>query len=149
MEIQVKSSEAVRVDINGIENCIELNPLDLEFPLKLDEAYSKLEHEASILKQAMLIIGKKQDVEGKGTLSRNMKERLLKIKEYNVKCGEIVDDLLGEGTVKKVFGDKNYLNMYNDLFEALEPAFKEIYGNPEALVDRIKTKYSTKDSDVL
>lgn len=149
MRIDVKSSEAVKVYIGDGDDYIELNPLDVGFPLKIESTYKALDRETEKLKQELIILDKKEDVEGDGLLSRNQKDRLLKIRDYNVKCGQLIDELLGQGTIEKVFKGANYVGMYNDLFEALSPAFKEVYGNPDAVIDRIKQKYSKKDDDVL
>ena len=50
---------------------------------------------------------------------------------------------------QKIFGDRNYVEMYDDLFEALAPHFEKMKLNTEGITARIKAKYSKKDDGVL
>ena len=100
------------------------------------------------LEQEINLIDKKTDVKD-GLMSRNTRDKILKYKEYNQECGKVIDELFCQGTVSAAFGDKNYIGMYNDLFNSLEPIFKEVYGNPENTLARLKKKYSKEDSEIL
>lgn len=147
-KINVESSENVKVEINDNGAFIELNPLDVDFPLKMEKASKRMTELEHKLEQEILIIDKRQDVKD-GLMSKNTRDRLLKFKEYNIECGKVVDSLFGEGTTKSIFGNKNYIGMHVDLFNSLLPTIKEVYGNPDAIMNRIKTKYAKEDSDVL
>lgn len=147
-KINVESSELVKVEINDTGKFIELNPLDIEFPLKIEKTANELNRMLNKLEQELILIDKKTDVKD-GLMSRNTREKLLKYKEYNVECGKVMDDLLGKGTVQATFGDKNYIGMYNDLLDSLAPIFEQVYGNPDNTIANLKKKYSKKDSDVL
>lgn len=147
-KIRIENTEIVQVEINDSGFVIELNPLDMDFPLKVEKASNDMTKLLDHLKQELLVIDKREDVQD-GLLSRNTKDKLLKYKKYNEDCGKVVDELFGEGTTKATFGNKNYLGMYNDLFDSLTPIIKEVYGNPENLLDRIKNKYAKEDSEIL
>ncbi len=147
-KIKIENTELVQVEINDSGFFIELNPLDMDFPLKAEKASNDMTKLLDHLQQELLVIDKREDVKD-GLLSRNAKDKLLKYKKYNEDCGKVVDELFGEGTTKAAFGNKNYLGMYNDLFNSLTPIIKEVYGNPEGLIDRLKTKYAKEDSEVL
>ena len=138
-KINIESSETVKVEINDTGKYIELNPLDIEFPLKIEKTSNELNRK---------LIDKKTDVQD-GLMSRNTKDKILKYKEYNIECGKVIDELFGQGTVKAAFGNKNYIGMYNDLFDSLAPVLKEVYGNPDSTIASLKKKYSKQDSDVL
>ena len=60
-----------------------------------------------------------------------------------------MDAFLGEGACQKIFGDRNYVEMYDDLMEALEPHFEKMKLNTEGISARIKAKYSKKNDGVL
>ena len=147
-KINIESSETVKVEINDTGKYIELNPLDIEFPLKIEKTSNELNRMLNKLQQELKLIDKKTDVQD-GLMSRNTKDKILKYKEYNVECGKVIDELFGQGTVKAAFGDKNYIGMYNDLFDSLAPVLKEVYGNPDSTIASLKKKYSKQDSDVL
>lgn len=148
MNINIESSETVKVEINDTGKYIELNPLDIEFPLKVEKTSNELNRMLNKLEQDIKLIDKKTDVKD-GLMSRNTKEKILKYREYNVECGKVIDELFGQGTVKAAFGDKNYIGMYNDLFDSLTPILKEVYGNPDNTIASLKKKYSKQDSDIL
>lgn len=147
-KINIESSETVKVEINDTGKYIELNPLDIEFPLKIEKASNELNRMLNKLEQELKLIDKKTDVQD-GLMSRNTKDKILKYKEYNIECGKVIDELFGQGTVKAAFGDKNYIGMYNDLFDSLAPVLKEVYGNPDSAIASLKKKYSKQDSDIL
>lgn len=147
-KINIESSETVKVEINDTGKYIELNPLDIEFPLKIEKTSNELNRMLNKLEQELKLIDKKTDVQD-GLMSRNTKDKILKYKEYNIECGKVIDELFGQGTVKAAFGNKNYIGMYNDLFDSLAPVLKEVYGNPDSTIASLKKKYSKQDSDVL
>ncbi len=146
-KINVESSENVKIEVND-NTFIELNPLDVDFPLKMEKAHKRMKELSKKLEQEIFIIDKRQDSKD-GLMSKNTRDRLLKFKEYNNECSKVVDDLFGEGTTKSIFGNKNYIGMHVDLFNSLLPVIQEVYGNPDAIMNRIKTKYAKEDSDVL
>lgn len=149
-KIRVQSSEQLEIEVNDNGDFIVLDPLDLDFPLKLNIACEELDKKTDLFKQSIVVIDKKEDIkDDKNLLTRNQKERFKKYNEYLDACGQIMDELFGEGTCKKVFGNKRYFGMYEDFINALEPIIKKVYGDTDAILNRIKKKYSKENSDVL
>ena len=63
---------------------------------------------------------------------------------------QIMDDFFGcPGAMQKLFGDANYMDMYDDLFEQVEPHFEAMQLNTETIKERLKKKYQKKQNDVL
>jgi hypothetical protein len=60
-----------------------------------------------------------------------------------------VDAFLGEGACQKIFGDRNYIEMYDDLFRELAPHLEKMKITNEGIMERIKNKYGRKDDGVL
>lgn len=147
-KVYIESSNTVKVELNDSGFYIEFNPLDMDMPLRIEKASKDLKKISDKLQQEILIIEKREDVQD-GLFTRNTKEKLLKLREYNTECGKVVDELFGEGTSKHAFGNRNYFGMYNDLFDSLQPIIQKVYGNPDTVIDHIKHKYSKEDSDVL
>ena len=54
---------------------------------------------------------------------------------------EAMDELLGKGTMYALFGDSNYLTMFDDLFEQLEPHLSRLEINVDSVKERLKKKY--------
>lgn len=148
-KIRVQSSEEVKIEVNDNGDTISLDPLDLDFPLRLNKGIEELEKKTDLFKQAIVVIEKREDVQEGNGLTRNQKEKFQKYNEYLLACGHIIDQIFGEGTCLKVFGGKKYFGMYEDFINALEPIIKEVYGSTDAVIDRIKKKYSKENSDVL
>ena len=101
------------------------------------------------MKQRFALIDKQQDKERRGIYSQNEYEKLEAYHNYNVKNREIFDDLFGEGTCQALFGDVNYIGMYNDLIDALQPHIEKVYGNISNVKEYIKRKYGKKEENVL
>lgn len=57
----------------------------------------------------------------------------------------IMNEFLGNPKAMDcLFGDSNYVEMYNDLFDALEPHFKKMEISVQSIKDRLEKKYGTK-----
>ena len=92
----------------------------------------------------------RKDKETKGILSQNTRKLL----EAEVKaCKDlrgVFDEFLGEGACKKIFGDANYLGMFQDLMEQLEPHFAIMKLDAEHYKKAVEEKYKEdEDEDVL
>ena len=61
----------------------------------------------------------------------------------------VMDEFLGKDACQKIFGDSNYITMFEDLFEQLEPHFINLKFNAEKLKDEIVNKYADKDEEEL
>ncbi|MEL4106778.1 hypothetical protein AAFA46_08085 [Oscillospiraceae bacterium WX1] len=71
--------------------------------------------------------------EVKTLITKNQYESSKLIDRFYVDARAAMDTFLGEGACKKIFGDKNYYNMFNDLTKQLEPHFKKMGINAEKL----------------
>lgn len=58
---------------------------------------------------------------GEKMLDDNMIEIGEGFSQFYAELREIIDVFLGEGASQKIFGDDNYMNMFNDLFDELKP----------------------------
>lgn len=148
-KIRIQSSEEITIEVNDKGDTISLDPLDLDFPLRLNKGIKELEKKTDLFKQAIVVIDKREDVQEGNGMTRNQEDKFLKYSEYLTTCGQIIDQIFGEDTCKKVFGGKKYFGMYEDFINAIEPIIKETYGSTDAVLDRIKKKYSKENSDVL
>ena len=60
-----------------------------------------------------------------------------------------LDCFLGDGGCQKIFGDRNYPSMINDLLEALQPHLEKLDLSYESTSERIKEKYGNDDGEVM
>lgn len=59
-------------------------------------------------------------------LTKNQYDGAQLIDSFYSEARTAVDKFLGQGACRKIFGDKNYENMFDDLLEQLQPHFKKI-----------------------
>ena len=62
---------------------------------------------------------------------------------------KVMDNFLGENACQKIFGNRNYITMYDDLFEQLEPHFEKMKLNAELFKKQIQQKYTQDQDDIL
>ena len=138
-----------KVDENGKEVCLEFDLADIELPLKLNKCELMIRNAQSKLKDRIVIINKKEDKKGKMLLSSNEEERIRALKEYYDSMEKAIDLFIGEGGTKKVFGNRRYWEMYEDLSEMLKPFLPKLKLSINDMTDRIKNKYNVKEDNVL
>lgn len=138
-----------KVDENGKEVCLEFDLADIELPLKLNKCELMIRNAQSKLKDRIVIINKKEDKKGKMLLSSNEEERIRALKEYYDSMEKAIDLFIGEGGTKKVFGNRRYWEMYEDLSEMLKPFLPKLKLSISDMTDRIKNKYNVKEDNVL
>lgn len=149
IRIQNKNQYVIEVNDNG--DTISFNVDDPALPLKFDNAMMRLNNVQQKLKAEEQIIRKKEDKKTNGILSQNTR----KILEAEVKaCNDlrsIFDEFLGEGACEKIFGNANYLGMFQDLMEQLEPHFAIMKLDAEHYKKAVEEKYKDdqEDEDVL
>jgi len=149
IRIQRSEEEFYRINISDDGKEIVLDPLDTDFPIKLDKAVKNLDKNQDVLKQKMLLADKKPDTERNGAYTNGNYEKLLAYSEYNKRNRQIIDELFGRGTCDALFGDKNYVGMYEDLFLALAPHLNKLYGDVNPILERVKKKYAKVESNIL
>ena len=119
LRIQRKDLYEIQVNDNGDTIVFQLG--DLTLADKLNQAYEGIRKVQEELRQKILIINKKKDFKPKNSIITNNQLAVSKAqKEAFLKMRKAIDLFLGEGGCQKVFGDDNYNEMFNDLFEALE-----------------------------
>ena len=148
--IRIEKKDIYTIEVNDLGETIEFDLLDIELPFKCERALAEVNRIYRELKAKLVIIEKKEDHQLEDEImTANEKAKLdahiNAFKEMRV----AMDAFLGVGACQKIFGDRNYVEMYDDLFEALAPHFEKMKLNTEGITERIKSKYSKKDDGVL
>lgn len=148
-KIRVKSKYEYVIEVNDNGDTISIDPSDTELMLKFDRALKMIDEIQKKTKRKEEEIEEREDVD---TDSPITKKEIAINKIWNEAFLEMrvaFDSFLGDGACQKIFGDKNYINMFEDLIEQLEPHFKKMGLNAQKLKDEIVEKYKTKDEKVL
>lgn len=146
--LRVEKKDIYVIEVNDEGDTIEFDLVDIELPLKAKRCGEEIYKLEKKLKMDIQVIKKKPDVKGK-YMSKNEEDLLKLYKEHFRKEREIIDGFLGKNACKKIFGDRNYIGMYDDLAEQLEPHFKKMQINVDKVKDRLLEKYSPKSKNVI
>lgn len=148
--LRIERKDIYTIEVNDNGDTIEFDLVDIELPFKADRAFREVTRIENELKAKLVIIDKQQDHPIKGaTMTANEEARLNAYREAFHGMRVAMDGFLGEGACQKIFGDRNYLEMYTDLAEALAPHMEKMQLNSEGIRKRIKDKYGKQDDGVL
>lgn len=154
--LRIEKKDIYRIEVNDNGDTIEFDLADIELPFKFQRAIDRVKQEQTKLKGTMLLIDKKKDKIGKDEfMSENEKKRLQAYKDCFAGMRAAMDEFLGEGGCQKIFGDRNYVTMFDDLFEALQAKGEDGTSHLDrmrltsaGIMERISKKYGSKqDSD--
>lgn len=146
--IRVRNKDAYIIEVNDNGDTIEFDTTDIELPFKLERAYKAADAAAKWLKGQLVIISKKQDTAKKGDLM-TVKERatLEAYRECFKKMRAAIDEFAGAGASDKIFGDHNYLGMFDDFMTEMQPHLDKMELNNIDIRKKIEQKYSGKAED--
>lgn len=146
--IRVRNKDTYVIEVNDNGDTIEFDLTDIELPFRLERATAMAEEARQWLKGQQVIIAKKQDTAKKGDLM-TAKERatLEAYREFFKKMRAAVDELAGKGASDKIFGDSNYLEMFSDFMEEMQPHFDKMELKGIDIRKKIEEKYSITAED--
>ena len=148
--IRIAKKDVYSIEVNDNGETIEFDLLDVSLPLKFNKAFSEVNRIHNDLKAQLVIISKKEDIKREDSLMTANEEATIKAWENAFKEMRVaMDGFLGEGACQKIFGARNYIEMYEDLYEALAPHFDKMKLSTDGVMDRIKAKYGKADDGVL
>ena len=148
--IRIEKKDIYTIEVNDNGDTIEFDLVDIELPFKCERALAEVNRIYKELKGKLVIIEKKEDHQIDGEImTANEKAKLDAHRTAYKEMRVAMDAFLGAGACQKIFGDRNYVEMYDDLFEQLAPHFEKMKLNTEGITARIKDKYSKKDDGVL
>lgn len=148
--LRIERKDIYTIEVNDKGETIEFDLVDIELPFKCERAFTEVRRIADALKAKIVIIGKKEDRQLKGrAMTANEEALLLAYKEAFTEMRVAMDAFLGDGACQKIFGDRNYIEMYDELANALKPHLEKMKLTNDSIMERIKAKYSKQDDGVL
>ena len=149
-KLRIEKRDIYTIEVNDNGDAIEFDLADIELPFKCERALFKIEKLRKEFNTKIQIISKKQDFKKKGEyMSNNEKEYLKAQKEMFKSMRVAMDEFLGQGACQKIFGDRNYIEMYDDLMKELDPHLKKMELNFDGMKNRIKNKYGNASNKVI
>lgn len=137
-----------KLDKDGREVFIEFDLEDINTIDKYNKATKMCENAGRTLRDEISIIEKKQDIVKNG-ISKNVELKYKTMQKYFSDIEKSMDLFLGEGGFSKIFGEKRYLTMLDDLSDMLEPIIPLLKINAEDLKKKIVTKYKNIEENIL
>lgn len=148
-QLRINRKDIYEIEVNERGETIKFHLGDISLPFKLEKAYNEVGKIQNKLRSQLMIIDKQQDSKGKNDLmTKNQRAKMNAWDNAFKDMRKAMDLFLGEGGCQKIFGDQNYLEMFDDLFEELDKPqedglshLQKMKLSDEAIVQRIEDKY--------
>lgn len=148
--IRIEKRDIYTIEVNDKGETIEFDLVDIELPFKCERALNEVNRIYKELQGKLVIIEKKEDHKLAGEVMTAKEKATMDAYKVAFKEMRVAMDLfMGDGACQKIFGDRNYVEMYDDLFAQLAPHLEKMKLNTNGIAERIKAKYSQKDDGVL
>ena len=148
--LRIERKDIYAIEVNDKGETIEFDLVDIELPFKCERAWAEVNRISKELQAQLVIINKQEDSKQNGKLMTQKEEKTIEAYRKAFKEMRVaMDGFLGEGACQKIFGDRNYIEMYSDLMEALAPHLEKMKLTTDGIQERIKSKYAHKDDGVL
>ena len=143
--LRVEKKNIYRIEVNDNGECIEFDLEDIGLRTKLYKALEDLKKIEKEFSQRIKNV-------------KNDKECAFLEDDMFKEMRHIMDSFLGEGACQKIFGDRKYADMYNDLFKELtkkrkELGFKSHFDmlqlSTKEINDKIMNKYKKSSKKVI
>ena len=142
--LRVRNKDVYSIEVNDIE----FDLTDIELPFRLERAKQMAEDAGKWLKAQQVIISKKADTAKKGDIMTTRERATLEAyKECFKKMRSAVDEFVGKGASDKIFGEQNYLEMFSDFMEAMQPHLEKMELKGLDIRKKIEEKYSGTAAD--
>lgn len=147
-KIRVEKKNIYTIEVNDNGDTIEFDLADIGLNFKLLKALKEIDRIQNYMKNELTIINKRQDVKGK-YISKNEEDTLRLWNKAFKDMRSAMDCFLGEGACQKIFGDRNYIEMFDDLMEQLKPHLEKMKISYKDIQNKIAKKYSTTEKKVI
>lgn len=147
-KIRVEKKNIYTIEVNDNGDTIEFDLEDIGLNFKLLRALKEIDRIQDYMKKELYIIDKRQDVKGK-YISKNEEDTLRLWDKCFKDMRNAMDMFLGEGACQKIFGDRNYIEMFDDLMDQLKPQLEKMKISYNDIKKRIENKYSSKNEKVI
>lgn len=155
--LRINRNDIYEIEVNDQGEKISFDMKDVDLPFKLQRAYDGVKRVQTKMQGEIAVLDKKEDHELKDSMFTYKELELAKIrKRAFADMRKAMDEFVGNGGCQKIFGDTDYLDMYDDLFEALNEKgedgmshFDRMQLSAESIKKSIEEKYGNEDDDVL
>lgn len=147
-KLELKQSGLFVIEVNDNGDTIVIDREDPNYLLKFQKMYEDVEKLEKEYKLKSKVIEKKEE-KSLGLITNKDVDNVKLYNETMKKMRSIIDGVLGKNACQKIFGDRNYFGMLDDLLEALSPFLEKIGILNKDTKEAVIEKYSKKDDDTI
>lgn len=147
--IRVKSKNEYIIEVNDEGDTIVFDLTDFRLPAKLLNTYNNLNELTKEYETKNQSIAEREDKNINEFVTQNQMDIISLTEQYYKDARKILDEFLGKGACQKIFGDKNYMDMFDDLIEQLEPHFKKMGLNFQKMQKGLVKKYDKSQKNIM
>lgn len=148
-KIRVQSKNEYVIEVNEKGETISFDMTDPELMLKFDRAINRIRNIQEKAEKKEQEINSREDKDTGSFLTNNERDIQELWVESFKEMRNAFDEFLGKGGCQKIFGEKNYVTMFEDLIDQLKPHFEKMGLNAKKLKDEVIEKYKDKEEDVI
>ena len=116
--IRIEKNDIYTIEVNDKGETIEFDLVDIELPFKCEKAFSDIDRITKDLNAKLVIIEKKEDSKLKNSImTSNEKAKIEAYRNAFKEMRAAMDAFLGDGACQKIFGNRNYVEMFHELFD--------------------------------
>lgn len=142
--LRVTNKDLYVIEVNDNGDTIEIAKNDVDLPLKVAKCHDDIQKIVKRLEDLDKL--ERGEIKEGQVFTDSEIEEFTTFSECYSAMRKAVDRLLGEGACQKIFGDNNWLEMFDDLFEALQPHFEAMgVTSFSRTVEAIDKKYGDKE----
>lgn len=158
MTLRVKSATEYRIPIERQSpktgewestGCLVFDVADTKLSKRLFDMYDKITALTSQYETKAAEIDAQADepyrtIESGGeqiVITKNQHDNAELLDKFYIDARDVVDGFLGEDACQNIFGDKNYLDMFDDLTEQLRPHFQKMGLDAKGLKEKAIKKH--------
>lgn len=150
-QLRIKK-DLYEIEVNDKGEKITFDLKDLSIPKRLNEAIERIDNETKIYNGRLNEILKKYNLKQEDikniSISKGVGKEVYDLQmDFFGIARDILDSVLGENACQKIFGDSNYIEMFQDLFEALKPHFKKMKFDIKSKQKALLEKYNSNNKN--
>lgn len=128
---------------------IEIDIEDMDLPIRANECQKKHAENLKKLQSKIAEAEQKTDIKNETEIISEKESFVLEaLREFYAAEEEALDNVLGQGTTKKLLaGRKPYVTMFDDINEYLEQIMPTMEETQKSLENKIRTKYHEEKED--
>ena len=149
IRINRNNKNIYEIEVNDKGETIIFDLEDVNLTAKLIDMYTGIQEIERKFNQEKDELEKREYDETDSFIPQRAIDENKLIQKFFADSRACADLFLGTGACQKIFGDKNYIEMFTDLFNQLEPHFKKMGLSMQKLKKDLVKKYQPNNRKVL